>query len=235
MKNISNQNQQASLEFSTILASSVHDMKNSVGMLLSSVESILEEYQPARGPESKHFQKLHYEASRINGELIQLLTLYRKDNGFLPLHIDEQYVIDILEEQVARNQVLIDTSGVNITVACDEDLAWYFDADLIGGVIHNVIVNCIRYTKDAVMISASIESEFLVIKVLDNGTGYPDDMLASPAKRVEQAQVARGSTHLGLYFAEEIARLHKQDDVCGRIELRNGGLLGGGEFILSLP
>lgn len=223
------------IDFSTILASSVHDMKNSVGVLLSSVESILEVQKPKTVEEAKHFSNLHYEASRINGELVQLLTLYRKDNNFLPVHIDEVFVCDVLEDQVARNQVLIDTSGIRVDIQCDENLVWYFDADLIGGVLHNIIINCLRYTKDRVLVSAHEDDGMLVLSVSDNGNGYPEDMLVAPSGRVEEAMVSEGATHLGLYFAEQIATLHKQKELSGYIKLANDGVLNGGEFKLYLP
>lgn len=228
-------NNELAIDFSTVLASSVHDMKNSVGMLLASVEAILEEHNPKDEEERKHFGTLHYEASRINGELIQLLTLYRKDNGFLPVHIDEQFVRDVLEDQIARNQTLIETSGIVVELHCDHEFSWYFDADLIGGVIHNVIVNCIRYTRNHIKVAAFERENELVITVEDNGEGYPEDMLASPSKGVREAEVSRGATQLGLYFAEEIAHIHKQGDHRGTITLNNGGALDGGVFSLHLP
>lgn len=223
------------IDFSTVLASSVHDMKNSVGMLLSSVETILETHEPKDEGEAKHFQTLHYEASRINGELIQLLTLYRMDNGFLPVSVDEHYVVDVLEDQIARNQVLIDTSKISVQLDCSEDLVWYFDTDLIGGVVHNILVNCIRYTKDKIIVSAKEEAGRLVLSVDDNGPGYPTDMLKNPAQRVLDAQVSQGATHLGLHFAHEIAQLHKQGDIKGEIALSNNNAMGGGQFLISLP
>lgn len=223
------------IDFATVLACSVHDMKNSVSMLLSSVESILDEYKPQGPEQNKHFKTLHYEASRINGELVQLLTLYRMENGFLPLHIDEHFVIDVLEDQLARNHVLIETSNTRVSVNCDHDLNAYFDMDLIGGVIHNVLVNCIRYTRDELLISAWDDEGQLCISICDNGNGYPEDMLRDPANRVLDASVSHGATHLGLFFAHKIASLHNQGDLTGRIELGNGGPLGGGEFRLYLP
>jgi signal transduction histidine kinase len=223
------------IDFNTVLASSVHDMKNSLGMLLSSVEHILEEVTPENEDQARQFRNLQYEASRINGELIQLLTLYRMDNNYLPVSIDEHYLIDILEDQVARNQMLIDSSGIELTIDCDEDLAWYFDGNLIGGVIHNVLVNCLRYTDSKLIISAKVENELLLIGVHDDGPGYPQEMLDQPARLVEQAELSRGETHLGLYFAEQIAALHKRGNVSGGIELANGQPLKGGSFVMRLP
>ncbi len=223
------------IDFSTVLASSVHDMKNSIGMLLSSVETILDEMKPETPEQERHFHTLHYEASRINGELIQLLTLYRMENGFLPLHIDEHFPLDVIEDQVARNQLLIDTSNIDVTVDCSPDLAWYFDTDLVGGVIHNVLVNGIRYTRQRIHIAVREEQKHLVVSIADDGDGFPDDMLVDPANRVFEASLSEGATHLGLFFASEIARLHKQGEDRGRIALMNGGALGGGEFRLILP
>ncbi|WP_096086523.1 sensor histidine kinase [Agaribacterium haliotis] len=228
-------NKNTELDFATVLASSVHDMKNSVAMLLVNVESILERYQPKGPEESQSFKSLHYEASRINGELIQLLSLYRMDHKLLTAQIDEYYLSDMLEEQVARNQLLLDTSDVNLELDVDDALAWYFDVDLVAGVVHNVLLNCIRYTKAKVKISAQEERGWLKISVADDGQGYPDIMLQQPQIMAEYAQLGDGQTHLGLFFAARIAQMHKQADKVGRIELRNNASLGGGEFILYLP
>lgn len=223
------------IDFSLVLASSVHDMKNSVGMLLASLEAVIEEAPPANETQARRFSTLHYEASRINGELIQLLTLYRMQNEFLPVRIDEHYVIDVIEDQVARNHMLMETAGIELVMHCDENLNWYYDLDLIGSVLHNVVVNSARYTKSVIDVSAIVEDDFLCITVADNGPGFPDEMLQKPAGLVEEAEVSKGGTHLGLYFAEQIANRHKQHNRSGYIKLENGGALGGGIFKLFIP
>jgi len=223
------------VDFSLVLASSVHDMKNSVGMLLASLEAVIEESPPTNDVQARRFATLQYEASRINSELIQLLTIYRMQNNFLPVHIDEHYVIDILEDQIARNHMLTETKGVTVQLDCDSDLHWYFDNDLIGGVIHNILVNCVRYTHTAVHIAAAVSDDLLCVTIADDGPGYPSNMLRRPASFVEDADISKGATHLGLYFAENIATFHKQNNRNGYIQLENGGALGGGVFKLFLP
>ncbi len=223
------------IDFSLVIASSVHDMKNSIGMLLASLEGVIQDTPPENDEQSKRFSTLHYEASRINSELIQLLTIYRMQNQFLPVQIDEHYVIDVLEDQIARNHTLLETGGLELKCNCSEDLHWYYDDDLIGSVIHNVFVNCIRYTKSAIAINAEIVDEHLCISVEDDGPGYPDHMLEKPSNLVEEAEVSQGNTHLGLYFAEQIASMHTQKNRHGYIKLENGGQLGGGIFKLFIP
>ncbi len=223
-------------DFSLVLASSVHDMKNSVGMLLNSLESLIDSYPVQNEAQARSFATLEYEASRINTELIQLLAVYRMDNGRLPINIEEHYLIDQLEEQVARNDMLLRTRNLEIQIDCDENLIWYFDAELVGGVIHNILVNGARYSKKSMSLKAEVINDELVITVADDGTGYPKFMLENLQQSFDQSVSFReGNTHLGLYFAQQIASMHFRAKRHGRIELTNGEPLGGGAFRIYLP
>ncbi len=222
-----------SLDFSLVLASSVHDMKNSLSMLLSSLESVIEDTPPRDSQQAKQFAILQYEASRINSELIQLLSIYNMQQSRLPLRIDESFPIDTIEEQVARNDMLFKTRNIKIDIECDQDLVWYYDNDLIGNVIHNVMINASRYTKDQMKISASIEDEYLVLTVADNGGGFPSFML-DPSAVMEKPKET-DSTQLGLFFASTVASYHTQGSREGYIRLANGGELGGSIFSIYLP
>ena len=225
----------SAIDFSMVLAASVHDMKNSIGMLLASLEETIDEAPPADAAQTKRFNTLHYEASRINGELVQLLTIYRMKNQLLPLRLDAHYALDVLEDQIARNHMLLETGGIGLQLRCQETLQWHFDNDLIGSVLHNVLVNCIRYTKSCISLGADIVDDCLCFTVADDGPGYPPEMLARPSGLVEEAEVNKGGTHLGLYFAERIAQMHHKKNRHGYIRLENGGELGGGIFTLCLP
>ncbi len=223
-------------DFSLILASSVHDMKNSLGMLLNSLESVMQETPAENEAQASRFATLQYEASRINTELIQLLSIYRMESERLPVHVDQHYVIDVLEEQVARNDMLFQTRDLTVEIECDEDLEWYFDGELVGGVVHNILVNGARYSKSKMKLKADLVDDELVITVSDDGGGYPAFMLGTPEQSfAKSVSFSEGNTHLGLYFAQETARLHHRNQRQGRIELSNGGELGGGVFNIFIP
>ncbi|WP_245929128.1 sensor histidine kinase [Agarilytica rhodophyticola] len=222
------------IDFSMVLASSVHDMKNSIGMLLASLEGVIAHTQTESPEQTKHFNTLHYEASRINSDLVQLLTIYRMENSFLPIQVDEHYVIDVLEDQIARNHILLQTSDIKLSTHCDRNLKWYFDDDLLGSVIHNVFVNCVRYTKSRLLVEAEVIDDFLCITIADDGPGYPDYMLEKPPGYIAE-DVSSTSTHLGLYFADRIVAMHKQHEKHGYILLENGEPYGGGVFKLFVP
>lgn len=226
---------QAAMDFSTVLASSVHDMKNSLGMLLHSLGEVIETSSDACPDQSKHFATLQYEASRINGELVQLLNIYRMQIDRLPVLIDEHYVIDTLEEQVARNHMLFESRNLELQLDCDPDLAWYYDAELVGGVIHNVLINVARYSNAKLLLKVSEQTNGLEIAIHDDGRGYPEAMLKMPVQNKRAKSFKSYNTNLGLYFAGQVAALHKTDKAVGEITLDNGGELGGGVFKLLLP
>lgn len=225
----------APVDFALVLASSVHDMKNSLGMLLNTLATMMENSPPQNAEQERIFAVLEYEAARINSELVQLLSLYRMQHEHLLVQIDEHHVIDVLEEQLARNDMLFRTRNIQLQMGCDEDLSWYFDGELIGGVINNILVNCARYCRNTLHIDATITDNKLCIAIHDDGEGYPVSMLAAPHEINAGVSFSSGNTHLGLLFAHRVAGLHRSRQERGYIQLANDGLLGGGVFQLWLP
>ncbi len=226
--------QDEQLDFSFVLASSVHDMKNSLSMLLASLEEMIQDSPPENDKQKTHISTLQYEASRINSELIQLLNIYRLQNRSLQFSIDGNYVIETFEDQIARNDVLFKIKSIEIDVECDENLIWFFDNELLGNVIHNILINSIRYAKSKIKLSASIKKEHLFIVIEDDGLGFPEFMLQAALPENNKNSSA-DSTRLGLFFAAKIASFHKQGKNKGEIELSNGGSLSGGVFTIILP
>lgn len=222
------------LDFSMLLASSVHDIKNSLGMLLTSLDEVIDLSDTETPEQRKRYSILRGEASRINNALIYLLGLYRIQHNQLSLSLDEVFIADFLEEQVLSQQLLLDVNQVRATVQCDDNLVGYFDEQLVAGIISNIVVNCAKYTKDEILLTASQENGFLQIAVMDNGQGYPQKIIDHISNDDRSINFNSGSTNLGLFFAQQIAALHTCKERQGRIELSNRPQ-GGGCFKLYLP
>lgn len=222
-------------DFSLIIASAVHDMKNSLGMLLHSVDHLCEQL-PANLKHELNTATIKYETERVNSYLVQLLGLYRLQNHNLSLHIDEYYLSDLLDEHRAQYQEVLQSKNIELNTETDEALSWYFDRELILGLINNALNNASRYTKSKIDLCAFVDDNQLVIEVHDDGDGYPAFLLAAePGEIIKNISFSTGSTSLGLYFASMVAKMHKQGEACGSIHLSNGGRLGGGVFTVRLP
>jgi len=221
------------IDFSMVLALAVHDMKNSLGMLLNSLDELRAENEDKLN-DSSRFNTLRYEAERIHNDLVQLLGIYRLGENNLSAHIEEHFVPDFLSEHLARHTPLLDGLGIECSIDA-EDINGFFDADLLTGALNNTINNAIRYTKTRIRLTANERDGYLVIGVEDDGDGYPENMQHTGTLSFKSLDFNTGSTSLGLFFVSAVADLHNEGERTGFIKLHNGGHLGGGVFEIWLP
>ena len=222
------------LDFSVVLAASMHDMKNSLCMLLQSMETISESIEHTPEAQSE-FAKIHYEVARANPNLLQMLALYRENNAQLPLNIEEHFLDELFDELLAKNELYITNKKITVRCEIEEDLAWFFDADLISNLLNDILINALKYTSNEMFMTAKQIDESLVIEIHDNGDGYPDSMLQKANKEMTSALLSQGRTGLGIYFANLIAGAHINKEKKGYISLDNHSCLGGSRFTLVLP
>lgn len=223
------------IDFATVLASAVHDMKNSLCMLIQSMESLQQDLAPHSISASQELARIHYEATRLNTNLLQLLSLYRIEKDQLPLHLDEYPIDDILDEILVKNQLYSEQKAIAIQVECDRNLCWFLDNDLVSNLLNDIFVNALRYSKSKLLLKAAVHAEQICFEIHDDGDGYPEFMLENAIEQMNNLNLAAGRTGLGLFFAHLIAIAHQNKGKTGRIELCNGGAFGGGVFRLWLP
>lgn len=225
----------SSLSMGSFLASSVHDMKNSVSMLIGGLEKTLAMADSENLTTYSELVQMNHEAKRINNNLIQLLTLYKLGQQIYPFDPQSICVEDFLNSLAAQNSELLKSHGIVLEIHADPDLYWYFDEDLISGVIGNALNNAMRYTRDCIRLIAIENKGVLGLRIEDNGAGYPATMLQESVDNMRGVDFQGGSTGLGLYFSSAVARLHHNHGRCGEVMLENGGSLEGGCFVLQLP
>jgi len=222
-------------DFTSILANSVHDMKNSVNMLLGALDDISGRCGGPSCPSHELLSRLRYEGKRLNSNLVQMLTLYRVNNSRYTLNIEENDVYEVLEECYLENEGILSLKGIAIELACPEGLSGFFDRELVTGIINSVINNAYKYAKDRIRIGADRNNGYLSLFVEENGSGYPDFMLSGDTGADHRVNFKTGSTGLGLLFTSTIARMHSHQGKTGYITTTNEGIDGGGRFTLHLP
>lgn len=227
--------QDPGLDFSMVIASTVHDMKNSLATLMHAHSEWLGQL-PAAQRKTPEGAAIDYEFAHLNGMLVQLLGLYKLGVNQLPLRPDYHELDDFIEAQLAHHREVLDSRGIVASYEV-EGLSplGFFDRELIGSVVANIVINAIRFARSAILISAREEGEQLVISINDDGPGYPQGMIDAQSEYVQGINQRSGSTGLGLYFATHIAERHERNGVRGHIEIGNGGALGGGLFSIYLP
>jgi K+-sensing histidine kinase KdpD len=226
------------MNFADILASTLHDTKNSLGILFNNLENIIASCRGQNCARHSEFYMLQYEIQRLNHSLIRLLSLYKAEKSQLTVNVDYHAIGDVLEEVADAHEILLSSRGIKLLTECADGLFWVFDRNLVEGVLDNIINNAFRYAQNTVKIRASVENGYLVLQIEDDGRGYPPAMLINENKQPEFKQdidFKTGSTGLGLYFSMMVAAMHVNKDKKGFISISNGGSMGGGVFSIYLP
>ncbi len=226
----SNKNQP--IDFNTLLASSVHDIKNSLATVRELVKQIAAKSQSNNNPD---FIQLEFEANRMNNSLVQLLELYKIDSKQFNLNIDEHSAYDILQEVKAQQAPLIQFKQYNLEIDCAEDLYCYCDYFHICNALSSILNNAQRYSENQILLSAYPQKQTIVFCMEDDGKGFPDQLLLINSADTTATDWISSSTGLGLHFVSTLAALHIANNSKGYIKIDNESRLGGARFRLFLP
>ena len=224
---------------SMFLASTAHDMKNSISVLSGTLERLLDAASPDTEKAYPQMAQMLYQTRRLNDNLMQLLALYKRvGKPEYPFDVQPLDIGQLVEQVVALERVLLESRSIALELDYDPHLIWHFDEDLIVGVVSHAINNAVHYTRDRIRLAVREVDGMLEIRVEDNGTGFPKALLAAggaPASEASGVNFLTNSAGLGLYFSGEVAKMHRHRERHGRVALENGGVLGGGCFVLTLP
>ncbi len=215
--------------FTDLVASAVHDVKNSLALVLNCAEQVADLDGVPPGARDS-LLLLQHEARRANADLMGLLGLFKIERGAALVHPSVVDCEELLAELVAYNTDLLASRG--ITLAQGECLAQegYVDRGLVAGVLNAVINNTYRHARSKVTLGCDVQEGYLVFRVADDGEGYGPKMLGNAPQ--EPTEHSHRSTGLGLFFARRVAELHQHRDRIGQVVLSNRG---GGCFELWLP
>lgn len=222
-------------DFTTCLMSSAHDIKNSLSMLINTLENITATSDAQTIPYGEDIARMEYEAKRANNNLIQLLGLYKLTHTDFAPNLEPCNLDDFLDEILIEYEPLFRFNQIEADTDCDPELEWYFDRGLVNSIINNVLNNQVRYSKGRVRLAADEEAGYLVLSIHDNGNGYPERMLGQADFSQNPMNHQTGGTGLGLYFSTMAARAHARNGRQGRIEISNDSDLGGGCFTVYIP
>ena len=171
------------------------------------------------------------EADRLARLTDHLLVLARADAGMLDRH-QETFPLVALVRHCARRlpagEVVVTGGGLDLAVSGDR-LA-------IEQVVNNVLVNAQHWAVARVAWEVEALKDQVVLRVADDGPGFPADYLAHAFDRFRRGDPSRprarsgASTGLGLAIAASVVAAHG-----GQIRLGNGSVLGGAWVEVLLP
>jgi K+-sensing histidine kinase KdpD len=221
------------MDMHTVMASTVHDVKNSLGMINNQLADLVKRLKTSDPDSARELLRIQLECGRINNGMVHMLGLYKLNQGMFSPKVEEVYVPDVIMDVTSRYREMLDAMGVALSVNIDDDLLWYMDSNLVEGLLTNVLTNSIRYSKSLLSFDIQEVDGWLNIRIRDDGDGFPEKMLTM-LDEAETVCFESGATGLGLYFCQQIAQMHTAGERKGYVQLSNEAS-GGAVFDLFLP
>jgi signal transduction histidine kinase len=193
-----------------LVANVSHELRTPIAALQVQLENLVDgvaDSDPAT------FRVMLAQVERLGRLVKQLLDLSRLESGAVPLDRSEFRVEPLLEHAVREQQL----HGTPVSVAVHvepTDLTADGDPERVHQVVAHLLENAVRYTPSGgtVQVQAHRSPDGVVIEVLDDGPGIPDDERARVFERFYRADAARstrdGGAGLGLAIARWIVDLH---------------------------
>lgn len=218
---------------SELLAASIHEIKNRFGLLFSQLDQLLGTL-PLTDQHRHSAAAIKSEGQFIGSELVRILASYKTLTDGAPANVDQQFLLDFLEEKIARHGYTAAANHLTIGFECDDDLTGFFDAGIVNIVLDTAIYNAVKENVSQILLSAELQGDELLIHVHDNGAGFPAAMLEQPISQ-GNLNSASGSTGMGLYFAQRLLGLQQEGERRGGLTLGKSDRLGGACVTLHLP
>ena len=167
------------LESPDLYAALIHELKNNLGLLSMTIESI-----PMRGDlaHDATVDSARLLCQGVVDRLQQALLIYKAVNQQFHPSIDAYSTHDLLHELRERAAAL--SRGrfrVETDVAADVPAIWFLDRDLVEMAMINAIQNSLSYARSAIHIEATMLEGGLALTVRDDSDGYPEHILTSVA------------------------------------------------------
>ncbi len=167
------------------------------------------------------------ETRRLNNLVENLMEVTRFDAGTAKLVLDDVNVADQVTACIDA-RAWLDA----VELDAERDIVARLDPRRLDVILANLIGNALKHGGSPVRVSVTVEGEWLVIAVQDNGPGIPEEVLPHVFDRFYKASASRPKSDgsgLGLSIAMENAHIHGGDITAANVA--GGGAL----FTLRLP
>jgi histidine kinase len=183
------------------------------------------------------FQELYLEADRLERLVNDLQELSRVEAGAYELNLKPVAVAKLVKGTVKRLEIQFEEKDISLETSLPADLPRVLaDEDRLNQVLLNLVGNALQYTPSGgrVKISTKNSEKEVLISVIDNGIGIPEDQLQNIFTRFYRVDKSRsragGGTGVGLTISKHLVEAHG-----GRIWVESEGSQKGSVFTFTLP
>ncbi len=165
--------------YNTLLNSLSHELRTPISTIIGAVDTLIEHNDKLTVThQTELLNEIDKASIRLNRQVENLLSMSRLESGILKPKNDWCDINELICSQIDK---LPNSTGHKIEFRIDEGLPLFkLDAGLLDQILHNIIHNCLQYTPEhsIITISAHHMEGNCIIRISDNGNGFPNDEVA---------------------------------------------------------
>jgi heavy metal sensor kinase len=195
------------------MADASHELRTPIAVIHAeadvtlSRERSLEDYRNS-------LQVIRNQSGRLKRIVSDMLILARADAGQQPLHREEIYLDDLVDECCRAAQSLAAPAGVQLSLDTDRDIGFQGDEELLRRMTVNLLDNAIHYTRPGGSVAVELKAvnSHVRLTVSDTGVGIPTACQARVFDRfyrVDNGSRKDGGVGLGLAIVKLAAEAHR--------------------------
>ena len=189
-----------------LLAAVSHDLRTPLHAIKTAATSLLSKDVSWRADEARGFAKtIDAEADRLTNLVSNLLDMSRLQTGAFGVNVRPVQVEDVIYSAVAS----LGATGAGIAIDIDRDLpAVHADAGLLERALANVMDNALNWSppNTAVRVEADVVEDQVVIRVIDQGPGIPDERRTDVFQAFQRLDDRAGNSPTGVGLGLAVAR-----------------------------
>jgi len=218
--------------YNILLNSLSHELRTPISTIIAVTDTLKESFgKLSEQHRNELLKEMELASIRLNRQVGNLLNMSRLESGYLQLKKDWCDLNDLIPSVIQK------AHGDNYpqTVIYDEEESiplFKLDSGLIEQVIYNILHNALQYTPDnsTITLSARCEHDNCVIRIEDNGKGFPDAEIPNVFDKFYRLPHTKaGGTGLGLSIVKGFTEAHG-----GTVTLENVKM-GGALFTIIIP
>ena len=195
-----------------------HEFRTPLTLIMGPLEKFIKD-ENASGLDKSLLNLMYRNSQRLMRLINQLLDFRKLEAGQLKLNLTHDDIIIFIVNIAETFKQYAEKRNIKYQIVHEvESLQNLFDPDKLDKILYNLLSNAFNYTPDNGEITIAVETindgitDFVEIKVKDNGIGIPKEALSSVFNIFYQvegnAPIKAEGTGIGLSLVKELVNLH---------------------------